>query len=126
MCYIDIFARFSCLTYVSSPGSTVGQATREESISLIFESLNRVHKATKSVVTVIENMAGAGNIIGATFADLGDIVKGVEDKTRVGVCLDTCNIVPSCVFGVVLLTMRSGELRSSICSGGSSSRYQCF
>lgn len=45
------------------------------------------------MVTVIENMAGAGNIIGATLEDLGDVVSGVEDKTRVGVCLDTCEVL---------------------------------
>lgn len=34
--------------------------------------------------------AGTGNIIGCDFAHLGDIIKEVNDKTRVGVCLDTC------------------------------------
>ncbi|KAF5347887.1 hypothetical protein D9756_010143 [Leucocoprinus leucothites] len=74
-----------------SPGSTVGSATKEECISLIAECINRAHHETKSVVTVIENMAGAGNIIGGDFADLKGIIDQVSDKSRVGVCLDTCH-----------------------------------
>ena len=36
-------------------------------------------------------MAGKGNVIGATFEDLRDIIEQVEDKTRIGVCIDTCH-----------------------------------
>lgn len=36
--------------------------------------------------------AGAGNIIGSKLSELGDIIALVEDKTRVGVCLDTCHL----------------------------------
>ncbi|TEB21425.1 AP endonuclease [Coprinellus micaceus] len=93
-CFIDDLKRCEalCLRYYNfHPGSTVGQTTREESIRLIGESLNEAHKATKGVVTVIENMAGAGNVIGSTFEDIRDIIGWVEDKTRVGVCFDTCH-----------------------------------
>lgn len=41
-------------------------------------------------MTVLENMAGQGNVIGSQFEDLRDIIALVEDKSRVGVCLDTC------------------------------------
>lgn len=37
-------------------------------------------------------MAGQGNIIGANFEDLRDIIADVMDKDRVGVCLDTCHL----------------------------------
>lgn len=57
----------------------------------IAAQLNKSHKATKAVVTVIENMCGHGNIIGGKFEDLRDIIKGVDDKDRVGVCIDTCH-----------------------------------
>ena len=39
----------------------------------------------------MENMAGSGNVIGSTWEDLRDIIALVEDKTRVGVCIDTCH-----------------------------------
>ncbi|KAJ7612086.1 xylose isomerase-like protein [Roridomyces roridus] len=94
-CFLDDLKRCEALglaLYNFHPGSTVGQATTEESISLIAQSINDAHKATESVVTVLENMAGAGNIIGGDFQHLAQIIQQVDDKTRVGVCLDTCHM----------------------------------
>jgi AP endonuclease-1 len=42
-------------------------------------------------VTVLENMAGSGNVIGSTWEDLRDIIALIDDKSRVGVCIDTCH-----------------------------------
>jgi AP endonuclease-1 len=53
--------------------------------------LNKAHKATRTVVTVLENMAGSGNVIGSTWEDLRDIIALVDNKARVGVCIDTCH-----------------------------------
>ncbi|KAG8805331.1 hypothetical protein FRC19_007939 [Serendipita sp. 401] len=94
-CFLDDLQRCEQVgigLYNFHPGSTVGGCTVEESIKNIADSLNRAHKATSSVVTVVENMAGAGNIIGGTFEQLAKIIDGVEDKKRVGVCLDTCHL----------------------------------
>jgi len=76
--------------YNFHPGNT-GPYPRAEAIARIAENLNKAHKATQSVVTLLENMAGQGNVIGSTFEDLRDIVALVEDKSRVGVCIDTCH-----------------------------------
>lgn len=57
----------------------------------IAAQLNKSHKETESVITVLENMCGHGNVIGGKFEDLRDIIAGVEDKSRVGVCIDTCH-----------------------------------
>ncbi|PCH37672.1 AP endonuclease [Wolfiporia cocos MD-104 SS10] len=94
-CFLDDLKRCEQLglhLYNFHPGSTVGQATTEESIALIAACVNRAHKETKSVVTVLENMAGSGNVIGSCFSELGGIIAQVEDKGRVGVCLDTCHM----------------------------------
>ncbi|KAF8125960.1 xylose isomerase-like protein [Boletus edulis] len=94
-CFLDDLRRcerLGLMFYNFHPGSTVGNATKEESISLIAQSLNRVHKDTSSVITVIENMSGAKNIIGSQFTELRDIIEQVDDKSRVGVCLDTCHL----------------------------------
>lgn len=48
--------------------------------------------ATKSITPVLETMAGTGNVIGSSFTDLRDIIALVRDKSRVGVCLDTCHV----------------------------------
>lgn len=76
--------------YNFHPGSTGGDA-RPAAIGRIAAQLNKSHKATKTVVTVLENMAGSGNVIGSTWEDLRDIIELVEDKSRVGVCIDTCH-----------------------------------
>ncbi|KAI0113980.1 AP endonuclease [Nemania sp. FL0031] len=76
--------------YNFHPGNTNGDV-REDAIGRIAAQLNKAHKATSTVVTVLENMAGQGNVIGSTFEDLRDIIALVDDKTRVGVCIDTCH-----------------------------------
>ncbi|KAJ7058510.1 xylose isomerase-like protein [Mycena amicta] len=94
-CFLDDLKRceaLGLLLYNFHPGSTVGEATTDESIALIAACINEAHAATKTVVTVIENMAGAGNIIGGDFAHIAKIIEQVNDKTRVGVCLDTCHM----------------------------------
>lgn len=76
--------------YNFHPGSTLGD-TRPAAIGRIAAQLNKSHRDTKAVVTVLENMAGSGNVIGSTWEDLRDIIDLVEDKHRVGVCIDTCH-----------------------------------
>ncbi|EDR06513.1 uncharacterized protein LACBIDRAFT_251065, partial [Laccaria bicolor S238N-H82] len=93
-CFLDDLKRCEQLgltLYNFHPGSTVGDCSTDESLSLIAECINQAHKETAFVTTVLENMAGAGNIIGGDFAHLAGIIERVEDKTRVGVCLDTCH-----------------------------------
>lgn len=41
---------------------------------------------------VLETMAGSGSVIGSTFSDLASIIEQVADKSRIGVCIDTCHI----------------------------------
>ncbi|XP_078347366.1 putative endonuclease 4 [Oculina patagonica] len=77
--------------YNFHPGSTCGKITVEDSINKIAESINLAHKETKYVVTVLENMSCQGNTIGGKFEELRDIIDRVQDKSRVGVCLDTCH-----------------------------------
>ncbi|KAL7892577.1 xylose isomerase-like protein [Trichoderma sp. SZMC 28014] len=76
--------------YNFHPGSTGGD-TKAAAIKRIATQLNKAHKATKTVITVLENMAGSGNVVGSTWEDLRDIIALVEDKSRVGVCIDTCH-----------------------------------
>lgn len=65
---------------------------KAKAIAHLASNLNRAHKATSTVVTLLENMAAAGgNVLGTTFEDLRDTIALIEDKTRVGVCLDTCH-----------------------------------
>ena len=92
-CFLDDLQRCEALgikLYNFHPGNT-GPHPRPQAIARIASQLNKAHKATKTVVTVLENMAGSGNVIGSTWEDLRDIIALVEDKSRVGVCIDTCH-----------------------------------
>ena len=64
-----------------------------ECLDVIAESMNLAIEATKGsdVVLVIENTAGQGSNLGYKFEHLGYIIDKIEDKSRVGVCLDTCH-----------------------------------
>ncbi|RKF54141.1 DNA- lyase 1 [Golovinomyces cichoracearum] len=92
-CFVDDLQRCEALgikLYNFHPGSS-GKNPRPEAIKRIAAQLNKAHCATKTVVTVLENMAGAGNVIGSTWEDLRDIIELINDKSRVGVCIDTCH-----------------------------------
>ncbi|KAH6665953.1 xylose isomerase-like protein [Halenospora varia] len=92
-CFLDDLQRCEALgirLYNFHPGNT-GKNPRPEAIARIATQLNKAHKATKTVVTVLENMAGSGNVIGSTWEDLRDIIALIDDKSRVGVCIDTCH-----------------------------------
>ncbi|KAF8461280.1 xylose isomerase-like protein [Kalaharituber pfeilii] len=92
-CFLDDLGRCEALgvgLYNFHPGSTLGNH-RPLCIERIAKALNHAHKQTRIVKTVLENMASHGNIIGSTLEDLRDIISLVDDKSRVGVCIDTCH-----------------------------------
>ena len=73
------------------PGSHLNKISVEECLSLIALSFYITLEKTKEVTAVIENTAGQGSNLGNEFWHLKYIIDRVEDKTRVGVCLDTCH-----------------------------------
>ena len=73
------------------PGSHLKKISEEESLDRIAESINMALERTSGVMAVIENTAGQGSNLGFKFEHLAYIIDRVEDKSRVGVCLDTCH-----------------------------------
>lgn len=73
------------------PGSTLNKISVEDCLARIAESINMTLEKTKGVTAVIENTAGQGTNLGSEFWQLKYIIDRVEDKSRVGVCLDTCH-----------------------------------
>jgi deoxyribonuclease IV len=73
------------------PGSHLNSISIEECLKRIAGSINIVLDKTKGVTAVIENTAGQGTNLGHTFEQLRMIIDNVEDKSRVGVCIDTCH-----------------------------------
>lgn len=73
------------------PGSHLNKISVEACLDRIAESINIALDKTKGVTAIIENTAGQGSNVGNKFWHLEHIINKVEDKSRVGVCLDTCH-----------------------------------
>ena len=73
------------------PGSHLNKVDKETCLKTIAESINWALDRTKNVIAVIENTAGQGTNMGHTFDEIKTIIDHVEDKSRVGVCIDTCH-----------------------------------
>ncbi|MCL2913375.1 deoxyribonuclease IV [Shewanella corallii] len=74
------------------PGSHLKKISVSECLTRIAESINLALDTTQNVCAVIENTAGQGSNLGYSFEQLAEIIDKVEDKSRVGVCLDTCHM----------------------------------
>ncbi|MEI6747819.1 MAG: deoxyribonuclease IV [Bacteroidota bacterium] len=73
------------------PGSHLKLVSEEDCLKTIATSINIALDKTQGVIAVIENTAGQGSNLGFRFEQLRFIIDYVEDKSRVGVCLDTCH-----------------------------------
>lgn len=88
------------------PGSHRGEMSDEECLDLIANSVNNCLKRTEKVIAVIENTAGQGGSVGRNFEQIKYLIDQIEDKARIGVCLDTCHLFAS---GYDLRTKNSYE-----------------
>lgn len=73
------------------PGSHLKEIEIDACLDLIAESINLTLDKTSGVTAVIECTAGQGSNLGHEFAQIAHIIDRVEDKSRVGVCVDTCH-----------------------------------
>lgn len=73
------------------PGNHLKKHSPTECLATIADSINRALDQTEGVTAVIENTAGQGTAMGYKFEQLAEIIGQVEDKSRVGVCIDTCH-----------------------------------
>lgn len=93
--FIDDLGRCEALGikyYNFHPGGA-GQSPFGEAITRLANNLNRALSETKTVVPLLENMAGHGTLIGGRFSDLRDVIAQIkpEYRSRIGVCIDTCH-----------------------------------
>lgn len=73
------------------PGSHLNKISEEECLDQIAREINGALAETEGVTAVIENTAGQGSNLGWRFEHIRRIIDGVDDKSRVGVCIDTCH-----------------------------------
>lgn len=90
---LDRAERLGIHAVVLHPGAHVG-AGANAAIDQIARSLDQIHAALPNhrVVTLLETAAGQGSCVGCTFEELGQMIDRVDDKQRVGICVDTCHI----------------------------------
>ena len=79
---------------VLHPGSHVGLGI-EIGIQNIIFALNKVNESNDSVIILLETMAGKGSEVGSNLDEIKEIIDGVTDKSKIGVCLDTCHLSDS-------------------------------
>ena len=73
------------------PGSHLNKISEEECLDQIAREVNSALAQTEGVTAVIENTAGQGTNLGWKFEHIARIIEGIDDKSRVGVCIDTCH-----------------------------------
>jgi len=90
---LDRAERLGIHAVVLHPGAHMG-AGPQAAIDQIARSLDAIHAAIPNhrVVTLLETSAGQGTCVGCTFEELGQMIKLVDDKSRVGICFDTCHV----------------------------------
>lgn len=76
---------------VFHPGSAT-TCTKEEAITNIAHGINLVYKNITDTMILLEYMSGKGNEVGASIDELKSIIDKIDDKDRIGVCLDTCHM----------------------------------
>ena len=74
------------------PGSHLRKIDEDLCLDRIAESINIALDKTTGVSAVLENTAGQGSNLGWKFEHLAHIIDKVEDKSRIGVCIDTCHM----------------------------------
>ena len=93
--FIDEMQRTELLGLVNlnfHPGSHLREIPEEQCLETIADSVNLALQATKKVTAVLENTAGQGSNLGHSFEQLAFIIEKIHNKTRVGICLDTCHL----------------------------------
>jgi len=90
---LDRAERLGIHAVVLHPGAHLG-AGADSGLDQIARSLDQIHAAIPDhrVVTLLETAAGQGSCLGCTFAEIGRVMSLVDDKRRVGACIDTCHV----------------------------------
>ncbi|WP_435236183.1 deoxyribonuclease IV [Psychromonas sp. PT13] len=73
------------------PGSHLNKISEKDSLLRVADSINQALAQTETVKAVIENTAGQGSNLGYRFEQLATIIENIDNKKRVGVCIDTCH-----------------------------------
>ncbi|MFG1519704.1 MAG: deoxyribonuclease IV [Thermoplasmataceae archaeon] len=79
---------------VIHPGSSSG-STEKIAIRNVYENINSASYENMKTTILLETAAGQGNNIGYNFQQISEMIDGIENRTRIGVCFDTCHVFAS-------------------------------
>jgi deoxyribonuclease-4 len=90
---LDRAERLGIHAVVLHPGAHMGSGV-DAACDEIARKLDAVHAVIPNhkAVTLLETAAGQGSCVGCTFQELGRMIAAIDDKSRVGICIDTCHI----------------------------------
>lgn len=89
---IERCAQIGVKYLVLHPGSHVGAGV-QNGIASIQSALNQIFENDHNdVMILLETMSGKGSEVGRTLDEIQEIIDGVKEKKRVGICLDTCHL----------------------------------
>ncbi len=74
------------------PGSHLKKISETECLDFISDNINKAINETEYAVLVLETTAGQGSNLGYKFEHLAYIIDKIQDKSRIGVCVDTAHI----------------------------------
>lgn len=90
--YLEWAGKLGVRGVIFHAGSHLGRGWDTELVTQVCGLMRRaLDAAPNDALLVIENNAGQGNCIGATFAEIGAMIHGLDNDRRVAVCLDTCH-----------------------------------
>jgi deoxyribonuclease-4 len=91
---IDRAEALGLLGVVLHPGCYT-QGTEADGLSLVADALLALFRDRRrgKTMVLLEQTAGQGTALGATFEQLASIMAKMGDDPRVGVCLDTCHLL---------------------------------
>jgi deoxyribonuclease-4 len=78
----------SLITHTGSHLGTGHEAGMDRLVDAIDTALA---SADSKAMLLLENTAGASNSIGGRLEEIGEVIRRVGDRDRIGVCFDTCH-----------------------------------
>jgi len=93
---VDRAEALGLLGVVLHPGARLS-ASVDEALALICDALSQVLRERPRCQTLIllEHTAGQGSTMGSSFEEIAAMFDGVQEASRLGVCLDTCHLLAS-------------------------------
>lgn len=93
--YLDVSVKLGAAGVIFHIGSSKDRSFDEVKEKVVDRINQILAKSDPKSVLIVENSAGAGSVIGDNFSEISEIITGIQEKSRLGVCLDTAHLFAS-------------------------------